>query len=181
MITGRRLSREEIKAVWTIDRSEVIDTAYYLENGALRLRPEHHDVRGWPPGKAEKDTPILEACHDRGGWFHGLFDGQRLIGVAVLESRFIGKNRDQLQLRFLHVSRSYRSQGWGRHLFELARAEATARGARSLYVSATPSQHTIDFYLSLGCVVAAAPDPELFALEPVDIHLECALDSASAG
>jgi predicted N-acetyltransferase YhbS len=175
MISGRKLSRDEIREIWTIDRSEVIDAVYRLENGALVLRPEHHDVRGWPPGEAEKYTPRLEACHDQGGWFYGLFDDRRLIGAAVLESRFIGKNGDQLQLKFLHVSRTYRNQGWGRQLFEWARSEANRRGAKRMYISATPSQHTIGFYLRLGCSVTQEPDAELFELEPEDIHLECAL------
>ena len=175
MISGRKLSRTEIKEIWTIDRSEVIDAMYYLDNGDLVLRPVHYDVRGWPPGEAEKYTPSLEACYDQGGWFYGLFDDRRLIGAAVLESRFIGKNGDQLQLKFLHISRTYRNLGWGRELFDRAKSEANRRGAKSMYISATPSEHTIDFYLRLGCRVTPEPDPELFDLEPEDIHLECPL------
>jgi predicted N-acetyltransferase YhbS len=175
MIGGRALSRSEITRVWTIDRSEVIDAVYHLENGALVLRPEHHDVRGWPPGEAERYTPLLESCHDRGGWLHGLFDGERLVGAAVLEGRFIGKDGDRLQLKFLHVSRAHRSRGLGQRLFALARSEAIRRGAKSLYVSATPSERTIGFYLRLGCTIASEPDPELMELEPEDIHLELVL------
>ncbi len=176
MINGRRLSRDEIKDIWTIDRSEVIDALYHLEDGSFHLRPVHHDVRGWPPGEAEQYTPILESCHDRGGWFHGLFDEGRLMGAAVLESKFIGKHGDQLQLKFLHISRPYRSQGWGQRLFGLAKAEAVERGAKSLYISATPSKHTVDFYLRLGCTLAARPDPALYDLEPEDIHCEYKLE-----
>jgi predicted N-acetyltransferase YhbS len=172
MIDGRELSREEIKDVWTIDRSEVIDAVYYFEGGALVLKPEHYDMRGWPPGEAEHYTPLLESCYDHGGWFYGLFDEGRLIGAAVLEGRFIGKNQDQLQLKFLHVSSPYRHQGWGRQLFDLAAVEARKRGARRLYISATPSEHTVGFYLGLGCSLVPEPDPELFELEPEDIHLE---------
>jgi len=176
MIATRPLSRDEVKEVWSIDRTETIDGIYYLEHGALVLRQEHYDMRGWPPGEAEKYTPVLEACFDRGGWFRGLFDGLRFIGVAVLDSRFIGRNSDQLQLKFLHISSGYRHQGLGRWLFDLAGAEARKRGAKRLYISATPSEHTIDFYLRLGCTVAPEPDPELFALEPEDIHLVCDLE-----
>ncbi len=175
MISGRKLSRDEIKNIWTIDRSEIIDAVYYLENGALILRPEHYDMRGWSPGQAQKATQILEACYDRGGWFYGLFDDLRLIGVAVLESRFIGRNRDQLQLKFLHISRACRDQGLGQRLFDLAKAEAQRRGAQGLYISATPSEHTIGFYLRLGCTVTSEPDAELLELEPEDIHLEYVL------
>jgi hypothetical protein len=98
MISGRELSRDEITVIWAIDRTELIDAVYYLDKGELRSRPEHHDVQGWPPGEAEKYTPILEACHDHGGWLYGLFDDQRLIGAAVLESHRIGRAGDQLQL-----------------------------------------------------------------------------------
>lgn len=179
MIDGRPLARDEIKRVWTIDRREVIEAVYTLQDGALALKPAHFDMQGWPPGEPEASTRLLEDCYDHGGWFYGLFDDNRLVGVAVLESRFIGQPRDQLQLAFLHVSHGYRDQGLGRRLFELAAGEARRRGARRLYISATPSQHTIAFYLGLGCTVTAEPDPALFALEPEDIHLECDLAATS--
>ena len=130
-------------------------------------------MQGWPPGEAEKYTPILLDCFDRGGWFYGLFDDSRLIGVVILERKFIGKNKDQLQLKLLHVSRNYRNRGLGKQLFELAKATARERGARRMYISATPAENTINFYLRLGCVATGELDPELFELEPDDIHLEC--------
>jgi predicted N-acetyltransferase YhbS len=173
VITGRDLLREEIEQVWNIDRSEVVENIYRLENGALVLRPQHFDVRGWPPGEAEKYTPILIDCFDRGGWFHALFDDAKFVGVVVVDSKRIGRRKDQLQLEFLHVSYAYRSRGFGAQLFELAKATARERGARRLYISATPSENTINFYLRLGCSIAEEPDPKLFELEPEDIHLEC--------
>ncbi|HEY6299890.1 MAG TPA: GNAT family N-acetyltransferase, partial [Candidatus Binatus sp.] len=159
--------------VWNIDRSEVIDNVYHLENGALVLKPQHFDVRGWPPGEAEKYTPILLDSFDRGGWFHGLFDQAELVGVVVVDNRRIGKLKDRLQLEFLHVSSAYRNRGLGAQLFELAKVTARERGARRLYISATPSENTINFYSRLGCEIAREPDLELLELEPEDIHLEC--------
>jgi predicted N-acetyltransferase YhbS/catechol 2,3-dioxygenase-like lactoylglutathione lyase family enzyme len=164
--------REEIKEIWQIDRSELIEAVYQFVDGKLVRRSERHQARGWPPGMPERETPILEDCFDRGGWFRGAFDDGRLIGVAVLESRFIGTGSDRLQLRFLHVGNGYRDRGVGARLFEDAAAEAHRRGASRLYISATPSEHTIKFYLGLGCTLAAEPEPELFELEPEDIHLE---------
>jgi ribosomal protein S18 acetylase RimI-like enzyme len=169
---GRVLSRSEIRELWEIDRSELIEAVYCFVDETLVLRPERCHVKGWPPGEPEKYTPILEACHDGGGWFYGLFDGQKPAGAVVLESRFIGKCKDQLQLKFLHVGRDYRDRGFGRQLFDLATSEARKRGAKSLYISATPSEHTVNFYLRLGCKVVSEPDPELLELEPEDIHLE---------
>ena len=51
MITGRELLRHEVERVWEIDRTEVIDNVYSLENGVLVLKPEHDEVSGWPPGR----------------------------------------------------------------------------------------------------------------------------------
>jgi predicted N-acetyltransferase YhbS len=175
VIAGRELLRGEIEQVWNIDRSEVIENIYRFENGALALKPLHHNVTGWPPGEAEKYTPILLDCFDRGGWFHGLFDDGKLFGLVVLETRCIGAQNDQLQLKFLHVSNPYRGRGWGTKLFELAKATAGARGAKRLYISATETENTVNFYMRLGCVLARELDPELFELEPEDIHLECGL------
>ena len=175
MLTSRSLTREEICRLWDIDRREVIDNIYYFENGQLVLKPEHYDMQGWPPGDVDCYTPVLEDCFDRGGWFYGFFDGDCIVAMAVLESRFIGPRKDLLQLEQLHVSSAYRHRGLGRQLFELAKAEAGARGARGLYISATPSEHTVNFYMRLGCTLTAHPDPDLFAFEPEDIHLECAI------
>ena len=124
-------------------------------------------------GEAEKYMPILLDCFDRSGWFYGAFEDAELVGVIVLDSRRIGRDKDQLQLKFLHVSNSLRNRGLGTQLFELAKATAREMGARRLYISATPSENTVNFYLRLGCAPAEEPDPELFELEPEDIHLEC--------
>ena len=99
-------------------------------------------------------------------------DGETLVGAAVLESRFIGRGKDQLQLKFLHVSRRHRQTGLGRTLFEKAVAKARELGARRLYVSSAPSENTVRFYLRRGCRVTDDVDAALFEHEPEDIHLE---------
>ena len=78
--------------------------------------------------------PILLDCFDHGGTFYGAFQNGALIGVAVLESRFIGSNKDQLQLKFLHVSRNFRRQGLGKMLFTKSVAKAKELKARKLYI-----------------------------------------------
>jgi predicted N-acetyltransferase YhbS len=168
----RLLQREEIPFIWKIDRREVIENVYSLRDEKLVLQPEHFDMQGWPPGEAELYTPILLDCYDRGGTFWGAFENDTLIGVTILESKFIGSQQDTLQLKFLHVSRDYRKRGIASALFKLAVERARMLGAEKLYISATPSEHTINYYMQLGCVVATETDPELFSLEPEDIHLE---------
>lgn len=179
-IVFRPLERAEIPQVWTIDRDEQIDGLYTLHDGELQLEPVQIEVNGWPLGEAEKYTPLLLACYDRGGSFTGAFDGASLAGVAAVDTVWRGPRSDLLQLEFLHVGRAYRGQGLGRRLFAHAQAIAREQGARGLYISATPSRHTIDFYRSLGCQVTATPDPELFALEPEDIHFVCPLEPGAA-
>jgi predicted N-acetyltransferase YhbS len=95
-----------------------------------------------------------------------------MIGAVVLDNKFITFNNNYLQLKFLHISHNYRGKGLGRKLFELASNEARKRQAKYLYISATPSENTINFYLRLGCKIMSVPDKDLFQLEPEDIHLE---------
>lgn len=168
----RDLERSDISLVWTIDRAEIIDNVYHHEDGALVLKPEHYAMTGWPRGEAEIYTPLLETCYDRGGTFRGAFEGGKLAGVVVMDSRFIGRHRDQLQIKFLHVDRAWRGTGLGRRLFEEGVEIARGQGARKLYVSATPSENTIGFYMHVGCTVTDDVDGELFELEPRDIHME---------
>ncbi|MCP4540555.1 MAG: GNAT family N-acetyltransferase [Chloroflexi bacterium] len=169
----RLLERDEVETVWTIDRRQIIENIYYLEDGELVLKDEYYDMRGWPSGEAEQYTPILLDCFDREGTFYGAFENGQLIGVSVLDAKFIGKNKDQLQLKFLHVSHDYRGTGLGRILFEKAADKARALNAKNLYVSATPSGSTIHFYMRMGCTVTQDVNADLFELEPEDIHLEC--------
>ena len=168
----RPLHRDEIPRIWQIDRREVIENIYSLREGKLILEPEHYDMQGWPPGEAEQYTPILLDCYDRGGFFWGAFENDTLVGVSILESKFIGSGQDTLQLKFLHVNRNLRGQGLGTRLFKIAVEKAKALGAKKLYISATPSENTVNYYMRLGCVLATEINPELFALEPEDIHLE---------
>lgn len=167
----RALGRGEIDRIWTIDRSEHIDNIYRVFNGELVLEPRTIDAPGWPADTPPTYTPILYDVFDRGGPFFAAFDGETFAGLAVLDT--VWRLKDLLQLEFMHVGRPYRGQGLGKTLFEQAAAAARERGARGLYISATPSEHTVRFYHARGAKVLAEPDPELFALEPEDIHFEC--------
>jgi predicted N-acetyltransferase YhbS len=173
----RLLQRDEISLIWQIDRRERIENFYFLRDGSLVLKPDYFDIQGWPPDEAELYTPMFLDCHDRGGVFCGAFENDKLVGASILESKFIGTGRDTLQLKFLHVSHDCRKQGLGKTLFNRAVEKAKKLGAKKLYISATPSENTVNYYLRLGCVLAKEIDPELFALEPEDIHLEYVIQS----
>ena len=49
----RNLERDEIERVWAIDRREIVENVYHMEDGKLVMRPEYHDIQGWPPGEPE--------------------------------------------------------------------------------------------------------------------------------
>jgi GNAT superfamily N-acetyltransferase len=169
----RELERAEVDRIWTIDRREYIANIYRNVDGRLELEVHDFDVPGWHPDTVAKTTRLLYAMFDRGARFFASFDGEQLAGVSVLDTLPRGEHGDLLQLEFMHVGRDYRGQGLGSRLFEQARTAARELGARGLYISATPSENTIRFYQRCGATVLAVPDPELFALEPDDIHLEC--------
>lgn len=175
----RRLTRSEIPYIWQIDRSEIVDRIYHLRDGRLVLEPEYYNMRGWPPGEPEHYTPIFMECFDHGGHFWGAFAGELLIGSVVLENRFIGKAKDTLQMKFLNVSNNFRKQGLGNTLFTLAAQQAIELEAKKIYISASPSENSVNFYMRLGCVLASDVDEGLSALEPDDIHLE--FDLAKVG
>jgi predicted N-acetyltransferase YhbS len=167
----RLLTRDEVDLIWTIDRSEIHHHTYGVRSGRLVRTPNYFEVPGWRSDAAEKETPVLLDCFDRGGTFLGVFDARALVGVSVLENARVGRAGDQMQLAYLYVSRGYRGRGVGRQLFEAAVSSAREAGANALYVSATPTENTVDFYLNRGCVLAPEPDPKLLAAEPDDIHL----------
>jgi hypothetical protein len=48
---------------------------------------------------------MLLDCCDQGGMSWGALENDKLVGIAILESQFIGSESDTLQLKFLHVSR----------------------------------------------------------------------------
>jgi predicted N-acetyltransferase YhbS len=172
-LVRRHLRRDELPLIWRIDRRESVERIFELRDGELVSRADPFDIRGWPPGEPEKAAPILEAAFDRGGAFLAAFDDTRLAALAVVDTLPLGPSGDLRQLTFLHVGHDYRRRGLGSELFEASQEFVAGRGGRGLYVSATPSENTVRFYVHRGCRVVQEPDPDLFALEPADIHFEC--------
>jgi GNAT superfamily N-acetyltransferase len=164
-----------VPLIWKIDRSEINHHIYTVVNGKLQLVPAYFEIPGWAPGKAESETLKFCQCFDRGGIFFGEFDDDAIAGVSSVDPKPIGTFDDHVQLFSLHVSRLARGRGIGSKLFHAA-AEAGHRfGAKGLYISATPTENTVRFYLCRGATLISRPDPELFAAEPDDIHLTYSL------
>jgi predicted N-acetyltransferase YhbS len=173
LIEYRTLKRDEIERIWEIDRSELITQLYRMRDGQLEIEAVSYDLRGWRPGTVEHGTPLLYDCFDRGGQIFAAFEGDRIVGAAVVGANRYGPNHDLMNLVKLYVSQDYRKRGIGATLFEQALNAVRKAGAKGLYISATPTVSAVEFYQRQGAVLNPLPDPELFALEPEDIHLIC--------
>jgi ribosomal protein S18 acetylase RimI-like enzyme len=168
----RQLPASDLGRIIDIDRSEHISVLYRMRDGQLVAEDVNLAVPNWyaegeeysVQAKLRQWGPILH----EGGVLLGALDGDRLAGFAILRYRL---DEGTAQLAVLHVSRPYRRQGIASQLTDEVSRLARADGARSLYVSATPSNSAVGFYTSLGFTLVDQPHPELFALEPEDIHM----------
>jgi GNAT superfamily N-acetyltransferase len=99
----------------------------------------------------------------------GAFDDDGLIGIGAVVPNL---RPGVAQLAYLFVTDGRRGQGVGGSLTAELERLARDAGCRSMVVSAVPSRNTVDFYRGRGYEPAAEPLPELFELEPEDVHLE---------
>ena len=164
---------EELSLISQIDRSEVIRTGYVQRGGALKRLEVNWDSPGWvPEGDGEHSVAAqIRFCRehlDRGGRLIGAIDGNRLAGIGVITPEI---RPGLAQLAYLHVSRAYRRRDIGSRLVAAMISEARSSGARRMYVSAVPSGSAVGFYLHLGFQPVEDPLPDLYALEPEDIHM----------
>ena len=178
-IQYRWLNETDLDKIAEIDRSEHITIAYNQEGSLLTTMAVDWQVPTWlSEGDGDHSlNQIIGFCseqRERGGIMKGAFVGDLLIGVGILQQD-IRSSMDQLA--FLHVSREYRRQGIASEITgDLCRV-ARERGAKSIYVSATPSESAVSFYRYHGFEPVTDPIPELYALEPEDIHLIKELES----
>jgi GNAT superfamily N-acetyltransferase len=162
------MSPEELTGVEEIDVSESGYLLYYYREGKIATKRE-----AWhrSPRNAEAWGSYIErwkATLERAGVALGAFDGKRLVGIAVLEYHL---TESMAHLVALFVSKDSRRQGIAARLTQEVMRLAKAQGADQLYVSATPSESAVGFYLSQGFALAKQVHQELYALEPEDIHL----------
>ncbi len=174
MIVVKQLATQDIERISEIDRAERVTVGYNYHNGKLETEIVDWNVPRWythdethsfsVASHIRQWKPLLEA----GGVMIGALDGDVLAGFAILRYRL---TTEMAQLAALFVSKDYRRQGIAEQMVDEVVRLAKADGARTLYVSATPSESAVGFYLSQGFQPTDNPHPELFALEPEDIHM----------
>jgi GNAT superfamily N-acetyltransferase len=170
-IIYRALQRNEADLLRFIDRSERIDGVYRKTGSSLLLEATLQMVAPWQRSELDDYVSRLHAVLAAGGHAHGAWDASQLVAFAALDVAGVNGEPTTLKLDLLYVSAGYRGRGIGRKLTELVAAQARSLGARTLYISATPTRGTVDAYLRMGAEVNPSPDPDLLAREPEDIHL----------
>jgi GNAT superfamily N-acetyltransferase len=172
-VETRRLGRPELSGVVDIDRTERIDLVYEQRGSQLVERRGDWSASAWDPDghgvhSVEAQRHALEHYVDAGGIALGAYSGKRLVGVGVVVPHL----RPAIaQLAFLHITKAFRAAGIGSRLADELEQVARDAGDSRMVVSATPSENTVRFYLDRGFEPMAEPLPELFEVEPEDVHM----------
>jgi GNAT superfamily N-acetyltransferase len=183
-ISYRRLDAAELERLAEIDRTEAIDTLYIQHGAEL----EERTGGDWsaPPwftdGRGEHSVAHqVEECERHlaaGGIALGAFLGERLVGIGIVTPHI---RPGIAQLAYLHVSNGFRGSGVGGRLSDALEQLARDAGDTTIVVSATPSANTVRFYRRRGFEPTPDPLPDLYELEPEDIHMQKPLGSDPEG
>jgi GNAT superfamily N-acetyltransferase len=159
-----------------LDRSELVDMVYAVRDGEIVPLGHGEEIPQWSGAWLDGVVAFARRHLEGGGIGFAAFDGDQLVGAAVLGGEPVGDDSQKLPLAILYVGRDHRRHGVASMLFREVREEAARRGVRCLYISATPSEGALRFYLGQGARLADPPDAVLLALEPDDAHLVFDLD-----
>jgi GNAT superfamily N-acetyltransferase len=175
----RRLSLADLSLLRRIDRSEHQRVRYVVTDGQLVSHPFDFRVPAWDQdGDGDHSVAakiaFAERIVARGADLLGAFVADEVAGLAIVEAELAPGTA---WLALMHVDRRHRRRGVASRLWEAAADRARDKGASTMYVSATPSDSAVGFYLSRGCRLAARSEinDRLYELEPDDIHLVCDL------
>ncbi len=168
----RELAQSELVRLREIDRSERVVVGYRVSRGELEAVAVDWDIPTFQSGDVGTHTVVaqLRFCERHlaaGGCAVGAFHREALVGIGLVTPEI---RPGVAQLAYLHVSRSYRKRGVATRLVEELIRFAVRAGAGQLYVSSTPSESAVEFYRSRGFRLVK-PLPELYELEPEDIHM----------
>lgn len=167
MFTIRQLQPDDLAGVIDIDVAETGSQRYKVMNGQLDLieqaweRP-FWDAEAWPrrlQSWAEKLEPDL---------YLGAYAGERMVGIAGLRYQL---TPTMAQLTSLYIDRNHRRLGVAQQLVQEVFRLSQAKRAQAIYVSSKPSIPAVGFYTRQGFCLAAEPHPDLFELQPLDIHM----------
>jgi ribosomal protein S18 acetylase RimI-like enzyme len=166
-IVVRQLTPEELSRASEIDVSETGEVVYKSTDTGIHPERESWTRPSWD-ARQWKDNIDRWATRMHWNVMLGAFCRERLVGLASLRYTL---SEQTAQIVSLHVSRDYRRQGIATRLAQELVWLAHESGARRMYVSATPSESAVGFYMSQGFAPTKYVNKELFDLEPEDIHM----------
>jgi N-acetylglutamate synthase-like GNAT family acetyltransferase len=169
------MTQNELRKINEIDRSEIIENIYYYKNGELILENEYYKMEGFPKGELQDIIKRQYHILNNKGFVLGCFNNDHLIGVASVENNLIGSKLQYLNMDILFVSKKYRRGNIGKELLKISKEKCELLGGKKLYISATPSENTVNFYIRNGAVLVKELNSDLYQREPEDIHLEISL------
>lgn len=171
-ITLRALQENELDKIRQINRAEDIQEVYAYHQGSLVLKQQPESVAHFDPAELEEMIGKQVILLREGGQVIGAFHSEILVGAVSVEQKKRGELLHYCKMDMLYVSKDFRGFQIGRRLLEAGKEAARSFGAAKLYISATPTKNTIDFYLNNGAILTTELDKALFSAEPLDIHLE---------
>ena len=149
-----------------MDVSEHGECIYLWQDGELVTKPVIWDRPPRTPETWQENWASVLPLPGVKAW--GAFEGDVMVGIIVYRPYLA---EDMAQLDALFVDKDHRQQGIAAHLTQLLEQQAIADGHKRLYVSATESQSAVGFYTSQGFIPTLDVHPDLYALEPNDIHM----------
>lgn len=98
--------------------------------GVLTLDSTPDELPNWTDAQIASHLERIERCVANGGVIIGAFDTcaghEVMVGLSVLDGKWIGDEVDTLDMYFLFATREMRGRGVGRTLIEKISAEAKA-------------------------------------------------------
>jgi GNAT superfamily N-acetyltransferase len=168
MITYQEFPLENLTSrIADIDVSEHGTAVYYWIDNELKSVPEEWD-RPKRTGDSWQNDSWTAVMNRKGVRAWGALDDGRLVGMIVYRPHL---TEDMAQLVALFTDRDHRRRGIASTLTQQVIQQAREDGCPRLYVSATPSESAVNFYLSQGFMPTQQAHPELYELEPEDIHM----------
>lgn len=167
LITYREITNEEIyQHILEVDVSEHGECIYLWQEGELVTHPLVWDRSPRTAETWQENWASVLPLPGVKAW--GACEGEVMVGIIVYCPYL---TEDIAQLDALFVDKDYRQQGIASHLTHLLERQAISDGHKRPYVSASESKSAVGFYISQGFMPTQDAHPELYALEPNDIHM----------
>jgi GNAT superfamily N-acetyltransferase len=170
----REMRVEEISRIGEVNREELVMAEYVStpDPSGFGLRttrveiPSPTETPHWSEQGIEGRINDWKPSVERGGFFYGAFDEERLAGFVIL-----GPKRwdDSGEIVALFVDRKHRRHGVAGELMGKAEAVARERGISSMFLYSNPTESSVGFYLKSGYRIVGLISKEIVRSLPGDI------------